>query len=528
MSTIHNVRLWDDPGYTEGCISVPGIYSQLPTPTHSYYVDFNPPREALFSSINIPAPYLDLLNSSYIAITLSMNSGAEKEFYGWIDKVSIVSDSLNQPVTKVEWHIDYWRTYLPGAVFEDGIVTRRPPSANQPPQDYPYRYMLHGAEVPLVPITESLCWFYWTMGVQDGDLTRINTYAMPIYYLNESQWIWDVSGTYHGITLAQLEGGFWDEMLEINPSTIYSAFISPCPPNKFTLDKTDASKWKLSLDGCLMHNFGEAYCAWHLTRPPKELSFTGANYTTNDDVVYVITGFDCETVGELPWGLPLGEYKYRMVIDSSAAYVQIRKGKYGHVEGRCWTIPCPPIPVGDNSLSAYVYSGAREADINQRAADTDRKLVESITSSTVSTGIMGSFNGGAIGAALGATAGIASAGISAAYDQQFYNDQIQDIQDKYAVAQPDGLLMSGAGLDWIRNGQTIMLRGMHKDQYSKELHDKEVELYGIKCSESTDDCSALISRGGPLRISNLNVKGDIPVEAKRYFRDRFNGGVRIE
>lgn len=75
MSTITNIKLWYDTGFTDGCIEVPRINSSLPSPSLSYDASFCPSTSDIFSRLKLRVPYTTLMNCSYLSITLDMNNG---------------------------------------------------------------------------------------------------------------------------------------------------------------------------------------------------------------------------------------------------------------------------------------------------------------------------------------------------------------------------------------------------------------------------------------------------------------------
>ena len=128
--------------------------------------------------------------------------------------------------------------------------------------------------------------------------------------------------------------------------------------------------------------------------------------------------------------------------------------------------------------------------------------------------------------ALGATAGAASSLIEYAA-AQYYNGQLQGAADSLKAKQLDSVISTGSGWDWLWHGRSCCLQQMVIDDYSSTKFAADVALNGIQVSEPTEDCSDLIQAGGPPRISELVVRGDIPAEAKQYIKARFANGVRM-
>lgn len=89
--------------------------------------------------------------------------------------------------------------------------------------------------------------------------------------------------------------------------------------------------------------------------------------------------------------------------------------------------------------------------------------------------------------------------------------------------------MQGNGFDAVRNGvQAPAIIRMTYDDYSVEQWENNISIYGATVSEPRSSCSSLIRAGGPLRIDNLEVTGDIPNPARAYIRDAFRKGVILK
>lgn len=109
-----------------------------------------------------------------------------------------------------------------------------------------------------------------------------------------------------------------------------------------------------------------------------------------------------------------------------------------------------------------------------------------------------------------------------------YNDIFQDITDYRMARQSNGLIMSGTGFDSVRFGnRQIMLVKMTTDEYSQTQRGNDITLYGVHVSEPKESCQSLVDAGGPLQISNVVVRGAIPVQAKEYIKGRLSNGVRM-
>ena len=250
MSTITQISLWKDTGFTEGCLEVPKKGSSLPTPDFTYTGNYVPSTADIFSKLKLRVPYTTLMDCSYIAITLDMNNGEDKTFYGWIDNVSIISDTTSSALTQVDWHVDLWRTYISNAVIGSGMVKRRPllTGDSVPPQPYPFRYRTFAS---FTAVTTSYAEGYIYILTNESSTTEDNTvisttFCCPVYlYLPDDE--------YNGCpSLNSFIKGNWDEQLGLIPENIKGVFYSPIPPtpnmsgwtigHRVMADKTPAPK----------------------------------------------------------------------------------------------------------------------------------------------------------------------------------------------------------------------------------------------------------------------------------------------
>ena len=541
MSTITQIRIWRDTGFTDGCTEVPKKGGSLATPTYIFDGPFNPSKDDLFSRLKLRVPYTQLMDCSYLSISLDMKNGMDKTFYGWIDSVSIISDTESTPMTQVNWHVDLWRTYLSSATIGSGMVRRRPllTGDSVPPQSYPVRYRTSTASFNLTPETTT----YWVIFIASSAKFQgapTITGAFPVSASSPS------SNTTLSLGKApsfnDLVTGTWDEEIGLDPASVYGVFLSPIAPQTGMSGWGEyANEYKVTSGESSTTTTYATYFSTSLNAV-TQYSSTIETITPDDVDQYAIRGFDGEVIGMIPWGLEISSYTYRLVIDTTSAYLQIRfDGKNSHSEGLCFTIPLIPISLSSNAYSSYVYSGARQADIMQARAEAEKSresalvgMASNVTSSVASSAMLGSLGGpvGTLGGALiGGASSIISGTIGAAADYAVttkYNDVFQDITDYRIAHQSNGLIMSGTGFDSTRFGfSNITLVKLSADAYSTEQRTNDISLYGVHVSEPKDSCQSLIDAGGPVQIDNAVVTGSIPVEAKQYIRQRLSQGVRM-
>ena len=532
------VEIWRDTGFTEGSVEVPSKTSSLPTSDY-IFTDLNISASDLFSRFKVPHAFEDLYACSYIRIKMDMNNGEDVTLYGWIDNVTCVSDTAEHPVTAVEWHVDLWRTYLSKVTIGSGMVKRRPlmDTDEVPPQDYPVRY--YKAEgLALYLATHQYLWCVFVATINYQNAVGIMTCAFPMPQPGSG--IPYISTIIDGVTydfpsLSEVAQSLWDEDLGIDPKSVVSVFISPIAPEEsmggWGLAKNTTSRGNWAYYVKTTQYAMKEYDA-HLNIPVK----------TDDVYKYAICGFDNEVIGTLPWGVTVYDYSYRLIIDSSSAYIQVRfDGHDSHSEGLCFTVPLIPLSLTENATSSYVYSGARQADLMQMRTEADKayeKGLASTASGTV-TGVSSGLMMGALGGPLGMMGGALVGGVSSAIGGTIsttanrgidytYNDRFQDITDYRMAHQTNGLLMSGSGLDSLVNGaKGITIRKLKADDYSVEQRASDISLYGVHVSEPRTSCQPLIDNGGPVQITSAVITGTAPASAKRYIKQRLESGVRI-
>lgn len=561
MSTITAVNIWNDPGFTENCLEVPKKGATLPSPSLVIGGPINPSKGRMFTSIQVKEDYVTLMNATYLAVAVEMNNsdGQIMVFYGWVDSVVLESDTSGYPMTTINWHIDYWRTYIAKAVFGSGMVRRRTLKATDavPPQSYPYRFMTLSDSHNLYGSGD--VWWIIFFYVTSGETSYARWGAFPVDVNN------DVTTLYVGLdgpkpvpSMRDVVTGQMEEVLGLNPDSIVSCFLSPIAPGIVVGDGSVnqpffINNWYGTPAG------GEEYFLYSGSDDSFSAQFSytlPAPITTDDINTYVVTGFNGETIGALPWGIRVDSYTARIIASSTSMAIEVRffdstvtaqpDPLKAQSEGVTFDIALRTVDVTSNSWSSYVYSGSRQADMDTLRLQAEKEAVSggistgtSAVTGALSGAMMGAMAGavggpvgmlagaliGGVGSALG---GAISTGANYAYNTGRYADEMQSINDYRASHQANSLNVVGGGYDCINNGvHGINLITMTKDDYSVTQRDSDIMLYGVNVSEPMESCQALVDAGGPLQITNLTVTGDMPVEAKQFFRTRFSKGVRM-
>lgn len=570
--TTAKVEIWRDCGFTEGCLECPSKTSSLSSPDYTF-TGLNISRETLFSQFKVKKAYEDLYDCSYVRMTMDMNNGDDVVLYGWVDRATCGSDTANNPMTIIDWHVDYWRTYLSKASFGSGTVTRRPESGTVPPQTgYSNMTQLKSGSFANIIPTSDYFWVFLNLTVTKNENKVTTTYCWPVTNAkrNKTISIKNSSGSVMGVapSFNQSIMGYLDEALGIDPDAIYGCWLSPIPPKYCSYTTSDPYIYA-KMDG------------WSVRTNTSDQTYAVYTYestTTGTDEIYdqysvlcsggttdikttVVTDFDRNVTYSLPWGVTIAKCRYRLVNCDTSMYIAMRfsgnkaNEDASETNGLACTIPLKSLAMSSNAKSSYVYSGQQEYDREQMQIQRNQALVNGITSSMTGTAgnvtmaSLGSSKseridnfgtpnarsvstaktgGMTMGTAALLTMGAGIAGASIDYVAQgAFNDAIMDNTMKYKAQQTSTLTLPGSGWDWIEYGIMPSLVDLTWDDYSVEQRQNDIDLYGITVSEPMTSCQSLINAGGPLRIQNLTVTGQMPVGAKQFFRDRFAKGVRI-
>lgn len=561
-------------GYTEGTLEVPSKTSSLSNPNYTF-TDLQISRETLFSQFKVKCAYEDLYDCSYLRMTMDMNNGDDVVLYGWIDRTSCGSDTANNPMTVIDWHTDYWRTFLSKANFKAGVVTRRPEKGTVPPQSYSNMTQLKtGSFANLIPSSDYF-WVFLNLTVTKDSNKITTTYCWPVSNSkrNKTISIKNSSGTVMGVapSFNQSVMGYLDEALGIDPDAIYGCWLSPIPPRYCSYSTTDTYIYAKMEGWAVRTNTSSqtyAVYTYESTTTGTEDIYAESSLIcsggTTDIKTTVVTDFDRNVAYSLPWGVTIAKCRYRLVNCDTSMYIAFRfsgnkaNEDASETNGLACTIPLKSLAMSSNARSSYVYSGQQEYDREQMNIQRNQALVNSVTSSLTGTagnvtmaslgdrGFTKSQNYGVNGEVLGTTvtkaggnplkmgpaaaltmgAGLAGAGIDYVA-QGYFNDSIMDSTMKYKASQTSTLTLPGSGWDWVDYGIMPSLVDLTWDDYSIQQRQNDIDLYGITVNEPMSSCQSLIDAGGPLRIQNLNVTGSMPVGAKQFFRDRFANGVRI-
>ncbi len=550
--TSATVELWKDTGYTEGCLEVPKTTSSLSSPDFEYE-NLEIPTASLLSELKIRDSLSHLLPCSYLRLTLYYNSGGYGTFYGWVDKVSLGSDSEGSPMTRIQWHVDLWRTYIAKVTLGAGIVKRRTASGDLPPQSYGNRYTIAKTPRNILPDSD-VRWAFMNMTETVDGYSSTVTYCWPVSVASPNKRYQPTSDstTHNCPSFYETVLGTFDEFFKIDPDAVFGMFLSPVPPSGATISGLDVKldNWHITRVG----GDSSAFSAFRADQTSSEnVVYTKQSFTTiaqtTDTLAYAITDMDRVPIGTLPWGISVSGGTYRVVNCMNAMYLKIWfTGSISGVtfsegsqpaNGLEFTIPLKTLGVTTNSKSSYVYSGQQELDREQMAIQRQQAFYSGLAN-TANQAVQGAMGGAMIGmasggsAAMGAKIGGASSAtgglISTVGDyviSGWANDKMMDATIRQKAQQTSYLTLPSEGQDWCHYGHSPQLVPLQWDDYSITQRTQDMTLYGAHVDEPRSSCQSLLTAGGPLQIANCTVTGPVPPEAKRYIKDRLASGVRI-
>jgi len=555
---ITGLRGWNDVGYVQGGIEQPSISTittGLAAGSEDVKVtsDLHPAIADQFSKLKVPiTAWEDWRMLSYIEVTMTPNANTTPAtsyiYYGWVDRVSLISDTSGQAVVQIDWTVDWWRTFLTGASLDAGRILRRPfdNEADTPIQGYPYKYRTSGLSTLISPMTAGYYETWWILAAVSDTLGSDKVVRYISWPINGNYDLYSDDGAVPPvqkkiITTAETFSGLWDEIVGVDPSAVLGAWLLPYPPmtssqisgDGYATNMHASTFWK---DVIVTHSIGGSpvdrvfFETLNVQNPygyfPSK-SGTITEFTSTEKNPIFLTGFTYEKILEVPVGMSIKNYTYRVMASATECYLEIRfAGGNSRTEGLCLTIPAPALDLTENAWSSYQYSGQREYDIDARNLATVQQGIEGTISGGVQGGIMGGFSN--IGAGLGAIAGVTGAATAALIDYAVINPEVQRFQDRLHAKQTAGILISGSAMAVFVHGTAPLIALMSPDAYSASLIAAERAQKGIAVDEECADCGTQVGTGGGYwRISELIVTGDIPVEAKRFIASRFDAGVRL-
>lgn len=526
--TITKLKMWKDPGYTRNCLEVPPAGSlKLPAvPDYTLPADqtLRPLKDSTLTSLKLPLSYTQLFDMSYLYIEASDGAGTVSLF-GWIDSISQAATSAAN--TQINWTVDWWRSYSGAITWGSGIVKRCNDSGHKRPYPtHPRRWKIN----KMVSFDQEDATGPWVCVAYNK-----TSGSPPVTSINYIAWepgVTKTSGgdTYTGMSWNDIMQGKIDEAFEISPSSITGVFILPLQPTQST------THYVTTPLGKLWYEFG-----YNLI--DMDITLLATDYVTTDDMhMAVIVDPYGSIVGNIPYGSTVQGFHFSADIGTNNANAIISlktdhtPALYPHRQGpvdEVITVPALTAPVNSNAYSEYIYSGQRDYDKLYAQMQRDENRIKGfigVGTNAAGGAIGGAMAGGGIGATLGAIAGVGLGGITAQMNYDFqkgFDDWYQTAKDALYANQTSNLLIGSGGYGWYWfYGQWHFVE-LIADDVSVAEYSADISLNGYETNISASSVSSYISGGGPLQITNVNLTGNAPPQAKQYIKNKLESGVYI-
>ena len=485
---------------------------------------------------------------------LGLNMAGSYTFiYGWIDDAQPIATKGPEVNTRIRWHVDWWLTWADFNWFMhqrqpeilanwsprrvtlgSGRLLKGPETFARPSGTAPRKWEVKSAfsmiSDRIDPAADLATWWA-VMACTETSGTPPEEVVTDIVYF-----YWPIgeriSGASHNSpNWTTIYTGQLEEALGIDPSRIQGFWVAPIRPwtSGTIVNKTAVSVYQ-----------ADQLNAYNSTTLVLEDPIK-----TTDAQKIIFTDPSGTEMNTAPWGLEIKSIVTWLDIGTDAAYLCVYLGEtstpiseHKAAEGRYFTFPLPILPVTENAWSSYNYSGQREYDMEQRSIQRDQSAVNGISgigTSAIGGAIAGSMVAPGPGTAAGLIAGAVSSAIGTAVNHLTagkFDHREQRGVDLLASRQTAAMILSAGSYTGLKPlcggyfGWTVVI--MERDGVSlAELTAEQSEL-GYDTNTWVNDCTSLIEAGGPLKIENLLVKGDIPKEGKEYIRAMFARGAHID
>lgn len=568
MSGIAKIDAWIDCGYLETSVEIPPKGHVLREPDLTLEGPFNPSKNREFSEVRVELPFVEAVNISYLRLHYDFNNGDDQVFYAWVDDVRLISDSADAPMVNILFHIDPWRTWSDKLTYGSGFVQRRPSTASDYWQNYPFRFKKESGSIPLIVKDHDIT--HWVLVAsqhsEDGKTTvRWSTFPVSFghlfYFKSSFEPVFDSSPCPN---LEEVVNCVFDEWLGIDPKTITGAWMVPFQTFEGTLngsgtreDPFTINSWNWKLEqkmdrSYLVSNPSNISDQHYLF---KQQNLDGVPRVSSEQNQFVITSPFNEIIGTIPFNIPFIPSKMVLNATSTIAVIRLIFGKAD--EGLVFDFILPNLDINDNAWSSYVYSGQRDYENNMRNLQTISSTIEGAASGGGMGALIGGTNnigtaggnasrsamglekilggvgagalmGGPAGAIAGFAIGAGASVIGGAVEGVFTNPLMQAEEDKLHANQSSTILIAGDFLfDYTFGDGQLKLTELVFDDESNAAIEANKVVQGVKFGQNMEDCNALIDGGGPMQISNLIIHGNAPVLAKKAIQAKFAKGVRI-
>ena len=546
--TITKLKMWKDPGYTQGCTEVPPAGSKkLPTPDYTLDTGqtLRPRKNSTLTALELPLNFSAVFEMSYLYLEASDGAG-NLALFGWIE--SIEQTASSEAAVLIRWNVDWWRSYSADVTWGIGRITRCSDASLRRPPDFTPRYNKFSlyAEIDDDKHEDWIIVSYQDTESSGDTISKILIWAAGKRCLAGSPPV-TVGNT---PTLKDCYNGTLDEKLGLDPAAISGIWVSPvCPCDSVTVG-TDA--------GGSYYNMSQATAGAPITKSGYGVPWISQDkirthtayiseitQAADDLTTYGVTDQYGSLVGTFPWqsvgNTSPGGILVKVDVGSASASLLIYQDspnkfytqtRFAGAAGCLIRLPLPVIPVNSNAWSSYVYSGQREYEMETAKINQDQRFVgnllgvgQSAATGAVGGGVAAGGTGALIGSAANTGLSLATSFIQNDIDTTF-RDRLQDVTDKMHINQSSNLLIPGDGMTWVNVSHKPCIVKIEPDAVSKAQYEDMVTYNGYPV-ERFGNVSSFIAAGGALQISDLNLTGDVPPAGKRAIKMMLENGVRI-
>lgn len=559
MLKITELFMWKDPGYTMGCTEVPPAGStKLPKADWSLpdNTPMRPLKAVTLSSFEIGdelgATYLSMRDMKYAFVKMTdaePGSGGETfTFFAWITSIERLASAHEN--IRFNYEIDYWRTFADQCTFGAGHVQRcGDGSYKRPTQVRPRKWIVNKkAEIFPRPAGTSKWYDYVVIVVyatvdSDGEPTKIDyLYWRTSYDVGES------INTGNSPSLQDVYASSFYQDLDISPTNVIAIYVSPITP------------WESNTSYVHVHTTTVVYRRPETIYVPGPFDDEGSyipgsplaqtlpsEFTSDDTHKTVIINPMGTVVATLPWGRSTDHITGICDVGTTAANLQINllapnetsnndNVVHAAAEGYRVTVPLISVPINKSGWDAYVLSGQRSYDKRMAEIQRNQSLVSGITG--IGTGAAGGAIGSSmagkglgVGALVGAGASAAGAGINY-FTAGYFNDQLQQEQDKLVSNQAANVVVDSGGDNWTINHNNPAhwyIVEMVMDDVSQDEYDNNAAVNGYPVDMPFTDVSGFITAGGPLQMTNVMITSQTAdLAGIAAIKAQLERGVRIQ
>ena len=562
--TISKLKMWKDPGYTRGCLEIPPAGSKKLPATPDYVLPVSetlrPHKATTLTELHLPISYSQVFDMSYLYIEASDGAGSVKLF-GWID--SVYQRSTSADGVTINWTVDWWRSFSGSATFGRGFITRCSDASYKRPYEVTPRYRnvdtVQNIETDISDHNTGWCILKvadrtYDAGTDTWETHGIRTLFFP-FRLSGGYWVIHQANIPGGTDMDSTQAPSGDDIfngtlstkLGIPSESIIGAWFSPIAPISTAFYIYESGQIYGHYQIVKLYKNG-AYGTFEYDDTQggvtdfiefrKYYTIDASGVATDDNVIYAITDCSGQIIGSAPYGMTFKNMVVIFDVGATTGNLKViltpnNTYDWGDIaEGMTVTIPLPALPVSSNAWSDYVYSGQRYYEYQSKIEQNNQQNIQGIAtvaSGAVTGAVLGSVVPGigtAVGAIAGGITGAVGVGVTAATNE-YARQKMQDLEDQKYSDQFGKLVLPGDGFGFIQIKGIPKLITMTSDNVSKAEYDADIANNGHRTQLNAASVSSFITAGGALRISEMNVTGSIPPQAKASIINMFSNGVYI-